>query len=122
MKKMLLLVTATSLAASSAAAMDVATFLAKVEALERMGVRAAFSSDGRLVMEELNASNTRLRSERLAAQAAGRRPAYCPDLHRRATSTEIVTALRTIPTGRRSQVEVRDALRAFYARRYPCPA
>lgn len=122
MKKMLLLVTATSLAASSAAAMDVATFLAKVEALERMGVRAAFSSDGRLVMDELNASNTALRSERLAAQVAGRRPAYCPDLHPRATSTEIVTALRTIPAARRPQVEVRNALRAFYARRYPCPA
>lgn len=122
MKKMLFLVTATSLAANSAAAMDVATFLAKVEALERMGLRAAFSSEGRLVTDEINSSNNALRSERLAAQAGGRRPAYCPDLHPRATSTEIVTALRTIPAARSSQVEVRNALRAFYARRYPCPA
>ena len=122
MKKLLLLAAISSLAASSAAAMDVATFLTKVEALERMGVRAAFSSDGRLIMNELNASNTALRAERLAAQGAGRRPAYCPDLHPRASSTEIVTALRTVPAARRAQVEVRDALRAFYVRRYPCPA
>lgn len=122
MNKNLLLAVASSLVASSAAAMDVATFLAKVESLERMGVRAALSSDARLVMDEMNASNTALRSERLAAQAAGRRPAYCPDLHPRASSTEIVAALRTIPLARRPQVQVRNALRAFYARRYPCPA
>jgi hypothetical protein len=112
---------AAMLAPAAASAMDVATFLAKADALERMGMRAAFSSDGPLIMEELNGANRALRAERLAAQSAGRRPAYCPDPNHRADVREIVAALRTIPVARRARTEVRDAVRAFYARRYPCP-
>lgn len=102
--------------------MDVATFLGHAEALERLGARAMFSGRARTVMEELKASNAALRAERLAAQAAGRRPAYCPDPKNRATPQEIVAALRNIPAAQRSRIELKDALRTFYNRRYPCPA
>jgi hypothetical protein len=121
-KKFLTLGIASALFASPAAAMDVATFLRYADALERMGVRAPFASEGPLVMNELNDSNRALRAERVAAQAAGRRPGYCPETHARAGPQEVVAALRRIPPARRPGIEVRDALRAFYARRYPCPA
>jgi hypothetical protein len=122
MKKSLLAVSVGALVAGPVAAMDVATFLREADALEEMGARAMFSDRARVVMAELNQSNRDLREERLAAQASGRRPAYCPDTSNRTTPQEIVAALRTIPTVRRPQTRLRDALRAFYARRYPCPA
>ena len=120
--KKLLIFGAAFLFASPAAAMDVATFLRHADALERMGARAVFASEGRLVMDELNDSNRALRAERMRAQAAGRRPVYCPEAHSRASPQEIVGALRRIPASRRAQIQVRDALRVFYARRYPCAA
>ncbi len=81
-----------------------------------------FSSEARLVMDELNSSNTALRTERLAALAAKKRPAYCPEGHDRAGPQEVVAALRSIAPARRAQLQVREALQAFYSRRYPCPA
>ena len=122
MRKALLGATVALLVATPVAAMDVATFLREAEALEKMGMRAMFSDRAKAVMTELNESNRALRAERLAAQAGGRRPAYCPDETNRATPQEIVASLRTIPAARRTQVQLKDALRAFYGRRYPCPA
>lgn len=105
-----------------AAAMDVATFLREADALEAMGIRAMFSSRARAVMAEMNEINGSLRAERAAAQAQGRRPAYCPNANNRASPQELIASLRTIPAARRPQVQLRDAMRAFYVRRYPCPA
>lgn len=122
MRKLALAALLLGAAGPAAAAMDVATFLGKADALEKMGVRAMFSDEAKLVMAELNAASGALREERLAAQAAGRRPAYCPGESNRAGPQEIVAALRRIPPARRPGTQLKDALRAFYARRYPCPA
>lgn len=110
------------LAPAPAEAADVAAFLARADAVEKMGLRAMVSSEAKLLMEELSAGNRALRAERLAAQAAGRRPAYCPAPDNRTDPREILTALRAIPPARRAGIELKDAMRAFYARRYPCPA
>jgi hypothetical protein len=104
------------------AAMDVATFLREAEALEAMGIRAMFSGQARVVMTEMNEITRTLRAERTSALGQGRRPAYCPDADNRASPQELVASLRTIPAARRPQLQLRDAMRAFYARRYPCPA
>jgi hypothetical protein len=109
-----------ALLAGPAAAMDVATFLDKAEALQRKGPLALLSGDVKLLMGELNGASKALRAERLAAKAAGRTPAYCPPETGRLSSGEILTAFQAIPPAERAGTEVKDALRSLYARRFPC--
>jgi len=121
-KKKLLAATLASLALVGIAnAMDVATFLAKADGLKARGVMAMFSSDSREMQAELKAGAASLRRERLAAQAAGRRTAYCPPEHASLSVEEVFAAMNAVPPARRGRTQVRDALRAAYARKYPCP-
>jgi hypothetical protein len=104
----------------AANAMDVATFLAKADSLQKKGMMALMSSDYKLLKGEIVAQSQGLRSERLAAQRAGRKAAYCPPADSDLGSGEILAAFRTIPAAQRSRVQVKDALRALLARKYPC--
>ena len=106
----------------AAQAMDVATFLAKADALQKQGMLALMSSDYKALRNEIVAHTQALRSERLAAQRAGRRPAYCPPAGTALTSDEIVAAFRLIPAAQRPRTHVRDALKALLARKFPCRA
>jgi hypothetical protein len=107
---------------SSASAMDVATFLAKADALQKKGMMALMSSDYKLLKNEIIAHSQTLRNERLAAQRSGRRPAYCPPAKQGLGSPEILAAFRSIPAAQRPRTDVKDALRALLARKYPCRA
>ena len=109
------------LAARAANAMDVGTFLAKAEILRARGVLAMFASEYTEMQDEIRASYASLKQERLAAQGAGRRPAYCPPGPARLTTEEMMAAMLAVPPARRAQVQVRDALRGAFARKYPCP-
>jgi hypothetical protein len=120
MRKMLLAAVALA-AAAPASAMDVATYLAKAQHLQALGMAAVFSSDYREMQAERSAAVHALRQERLAAIAAHRRPAYCPPEHGSLTVEEIIGAMNAVPPARRAQTQVRDALRAGFARKYPCP-
>ncbi|HYE28636.1 MAG TPA: hypothetical protein VEA61_10430 [Allosphingosinicella sp.] len=104
----------------AAEAMDVATFLARAEALEKQGMMALMSSDYKALQNEILVHSQALRAERLAAERAGRRPAYCPPAESALRSDEILAAFRSIPAARRPRIEVRDALRALLVRKYPC--
>ena len=106
----------------AANAMDVATFLAKADALEKKGMMALMSSDYKLLRNEIMAQSRLLRAERLAAERAGHKPAYCPPARQELGSKELLAAFRTIPVAQRPRIQVRDALRAFLARKYPCRA
>ncbi len=106
----------------AAQAMDVATFLVKADALEKKGMLALMSSDYKLLMREIRTQGEALRAERLAAEKAGRKPAYCPPAKQSLTAKEVLTAFRTIPVAQRSRIQVKDALRALMARKYPCRA
>jgi hypothetical protein len=107
---------------AAADAMDVATFLAKADALQKKGMMALMSSDYKLLKNEIIAHSQTLRNERLAAQRAGRKPAYCPPAKQGLNSNEILTAFRSIPAAQRPRTDVKDALRALLARKYPCRA
>ena len=106
----------------AAQAMDVATFLVKADAVEKKGMLALMSSDYKLLMREIQTQGAQLRAERLAAERAGRKPAYCPSAKQSLTSREVLAAFRTIPASQRPRVQVKDALRALMARKYPCRA
>ncbi|HYW17235.1 MAG TPA: hypothetical protein VE891_13920 [Allosphingosinicella sp.] len=104
----------------AAQAMDVATFLVKADALQKKGMMALMSSDYKLLKKEIETQAAALRAERQAAERARRKPAYCPPAKQSLTSNEILAAFRTIPVAQRSRIQVRDALRAMMARKYPC--
>lgn len=106
---------------SAAHAMSVAVFLQKADALKAMGVRAVASRDLPLLKNEVTGAVASLRAERLAAQRAGRRPAFCPPDGRGAIgSNDLLAHFRAIPAAQARRTEVRDAMRAFLVRRYPC--
>lgn len=106
----------------AAQAMDVATFLIKADALQKKGMMALMSSDYKLLKREIETEAAALRAERLAAEKARRKAAYCPPARQSLTSNEILAAFRTIPTAQRPRIQVKDALRALMARKYPCRA
>ncbi|WP_114953635.1 hypothetical protein [Sphingosinicella terrae] len=121
MKNKLLLTALLVLAPATALhAMTVGTFLEKADALQKRGVTALFSADFRLLKSEVKGASEALRSERLAAQRAGRRAAYCPPDRPSLNSDEILAYFRSIPAPQRNRTEVRDALRGLLARKYPC--
>jgi hypothetical protein len=103
-------------AASSASAMPVSTFLSKIDTLMKEGQLAGMTSDAALVKKELQDDAAALRAERLAAA-----PPYCPDPQAtQPTAAEIVLGLKQVPQADQSKVEVKDALRAYLAKRFPC--
>ena len=102
-------------------AMTVAVFLEKAEALKSRGALALLSSDLRLLKGEIQTAGAALRAERLAAERAGRRPAYCPPgPGGRFNSDELLAHFRAIPPAQRARMEVRDGLRSLLVRKYPC--
>ena len=105
---------------SAANAMDVGTFLAKAGMLQERGLLAVFASEYGELQAEIRTSYASLKQERLAAQGAGRRPAYCPPGPASLTTQELIAAMTAVPPARRTRTQVRDALRAALARKYPC--
>ena len=118
-----LLLIAAPVTALQAQAMPVSTFLAKANALQKKGPLALFSSDIGVLKKEVQASAVLLRNERLAAKSAGRRPAFCPPEKGAAlNSNELLGHFKSVPPAQQSRVPVRDALRSFMVKKYPCPA
>ena len=116
-----LLLAAVPLAA--AAAMPVSTFLAKADALQRKGPMAMFSGDLKLLTRQVKADAAQLRAANKAAAAAGRPKAYCtPDAGVKMTNRDVLIAMREVPPAQRSTTITRDALRAYFVKRYPCKA
>jgi hypothetical protein len=73
-----------------------------------------------LLKKEIETHSATLRAERLAAERAGRKPAYCPPAKSGLNSEELLAAFRSIPAAQRPRTDVKDALRALLARKYPC--
>ena len=106
--------------AAPASAMDVATFLAKADALQATGPMALFSGDLKLLKAEGTAAGNSIKSERLARTAARQTPEYCPPTPSSMSSDELIAAMRTIPAAQRGQTTVRAAMKAMLIRKYPC--
>ncbi len=109
-------------AAPAANAMPVDVFLAKAQGLQSKGMLAMFSGDLKVLLDTVKADAAALKSERDAAQAAHRKPPYCPPGPVQMDQKEILAAMQAVPAADRSRTDSRTALRAHLAQRYPCPA
>jgi hypothetical protein len=82
---------------------------------------AIFSSDMGRLKKEIQNSAKELRAERLAAKAAGRKPAFCPPEKGAAlNASEILSHFRSIPPAQRDRMRTREAMRSLMARKFPC--
>ena len=124
MKKLaFLLLAALPLSPLQAQSMPAATFLAKAEALKAKGALALFSSDMGILKKEIQGSAGVLRAERLAAEKAGKAPAYCPPAKQASvTPDDIIGHFRSIPAAQLQRMQVKDAFRSLMVKKYPCPA
>jgi hypothetical protein len=120
-KKLLVAVVALVLIVPCAAsAMDVATWLAKAEALKAKGVLALANKDYKLLEGEIKTNAGVLKQERMAAVAAGRKPAYCPPEKANLNQQEVFDGFNAVPAAQRPRTPVIDALRLTLAKKYPC--
>ena len=100
--------------------MPVSTFIEKADRLQKKGPLALFSGDLKLLTKQVKADFASLRSERLAAKAAGKATAWCPPEKVAMTDKDVMAAMRAVPPSARAQTDTRGALRAMMVRRYPC--
>lgn len=118
-----LLLSVVPVTAAQAQNMPLNQFLDKATALEKKGAMALFSSDIGRLKKEIQNSGKELRAERLAAAAAGRKPAFCPpEKGASLNSSELLSHFRSIPQAQRARMRTKEAFRNFMARKYPCPA
>lgn len=109
------------IAAAAEAAMPLPVFLAKADALQKKGPLALFSSDIRVLKDEIQTATLSLRNERLAAKAAGKPQAFCPPAEGgKLGSNELLASLRQIPPAERARMDVREGLKRFLAHKYLC--
>jgi len=99
--------------------MNVATFLAKADALQAKGAMALLSSDMNLLKSEGQAAGLAYHN-RLAAERAAGHPSSCPPQGTRVSSDDLLAHLRTYPANARPKVSMKQAMADFFIKKYPC--
>jgi hypothetical protein len=105
--------------ATAANAMTAQTFYTKATALKRQGYSAMFSSDLKLLTNEMKAAVKSVKAENAVAKANGK-PLYCAPDNVQINSDEVIAAFGAIPASRRKNMSVRAAWREISIRKYPC--
>lgn len=102
--------------------MDVATFLAKAEKLEKKGALALFSGDLKTLKREVEAAGEAYRARLASERSAGTAQHSCPPPKGKANmkSDDFMAHLRTYPSARRNTLSVKAAFADLMKQRYPC--
>jgi hypothetical protein len=104
-----------------AQSMNLSQFLDRATKLEKKGAMAIFSSDMTKLKNETNGSFKVLRAERMAAEAAGKKPAYCPPPENGSLGVaEILGHFRSIPEAQRARMTTKQGFQSLLARKFPC--
>ena len=111
-----------SAVAAADAPLPVAAFLAKVTSLKQKGPLALLSGDLKLVMNQVKQDSAQLRAENKALEAVGKRKHYCAPPNVKVNDKELLAAVEQVPVAKRAHTSTKEAFRAYFARRYPCPA
>lgn len=114
-------VAAVTLIAAPAAAMDVATFIAKGEALKARGMMAIFSKDLKLVQAAARDAARRYQAEKQARAKGGLPPISCPPKGAKLGTMEFFEELKKIPLADRG-MPMQDGMAWVSRRKFPCRA
>ncbi len=101
--------------------MNVATFLAKADALKARGMGALGSPDIKILYGEANAAGKTYRETIAADKKAGRTPHSCPPKTASLNSEQLLAHLRTYPAAVRPKTTITTAMFDAMKKRYPCP-
>ncbi|MEO8175668.1 MAG: hypothetical protein ABI626_03310 [Sphingomicrobium sp.] len=107
-----------------AQAVDVATFLKRVDALQRLGPLALLSPDFRRLKHLVEADGDALKADYARAKADNRPTGFCPPAggKPRFSKDEFLAGANAVPVDQRATTDTKDVLRVLLARKYPCPA
>lgn len=100
--------------------MNVATFLAKADALKAKGLGAIGSPDIKLLYGAANAAGKTYRAALAADKKAGRTPHSCPPKKAALNSDQLLAHLRTYPATVRPKTTITTAMFDVMKKRYPC--
>lgn len=101
--------------------MNVATFLAKADALKAKGLGALGSPDIKLLYGEAQTAGTTYRSKIEADKKAGREPHSCPPKKAKMNSDQFLAHLRSYPVPIRPKTTITTAMFDVMKKHYPCP-
>ena len=118
-KATLTLAVAASLWTTGASAMTVQEFLTSASRIPQ-NPTALLRADTRRLMNETKQAFVTVRSEQVAAQGAGRRPATCMPEKVGVSPDAILARFNAIPAARRN-ISVTQAVREWMAAEHPCP-
>ncbi len=107
-------------AAAAPGDMNVATFLAKANALKARGIAAMFSSDIGLLKSEAMGAAQAYRARLMQEKASGH-PSSCPPQGTKLGSDQFMAHLESYPAAARQSVSLKQAIADMLSRRYPCP-
>jgi hypothetical protein len=117
-------IVATSLliAPAPARAADVASFLIRVRAVQRLGPFAFFAPEFYRLKALVEADGEALKSEYAVAIAEHRSTYFCPPAtgKPKVSPSEYLAALDAVPGERRATTTTKDVLRTVLERKYPC--
>jgi hypothetical protein len=99
--------------------MNVATFLAKADALKAKGFMALGSSDIGLLRAEGQAAGAAYKA-RLAAERKAGMPSSCPPKGTKVNSDKLIAFLRTYPEPARPRTTMKTAIADYFIKTYPC--
>ena len=99
--------------------MNVATFLAKANALKAKGMMAMLSPDIKVLQSEAQAAGMAYRGQLEAERKAGH-PSSCPPQGARVNSDELLAQINTYPAGKRTQITVKTAMADLFRAKFAC--
>ena len=104
--------------------MDVASFLTKVHALQRLGPFALFSPSFYRLKHLVEANGDELKAEYAREEAEHQPTRFCPpkDDKPRVNKDEYLAELNAVPVDKRTTTDTKDVLRTLLERKYPCRA
>ena len=123
--KKLVLFTLVAVAVPSAAIaargdMNLATFIAKADALQAQGPFALMSPDLEVLKAEGSAAGQSYKQRLLSERAKGK-PSSCPPENARIVPEELVNFLKTAyPANARPRVTIRQGVADYFIRKFPC--
>jgi hypothetical protein len=116
----LLLLTAVP-GAAHGQSMNAEAFYKKALVLKAKGPLAFMSRELKPLIKEARAAGLQARATRLAAQAAGRTPRYCPpEGSKRLGHKEFLKGMGAIPFAERVRIDMTEAMTRVLVAKFPC--
>lgn len=106
-------------AAAAPGDMNIATFLAKANALKAKGMAALFSSDIGVLKSEAMAAGQAYQARLMQERASGK-PSSCPPQGTKVNSTQFIAHLESYPIAARQSTNLKQAIADMFSKRYPC--